>query len=303
MTVAFPDLSNFQAGLRIQPGTVAVVAKATEGNYYEDRSYLSFKQQTANEGGVFSSYHYLRSGYGAAQAQYWHNYVGPGVPGMLDVEQGSGGVADILDFKREADNLGARVWGAYLPHWYWQQIGSPDLTPLAAAGLALVSSNYTAYSDNGPGWYPYGGLVPEVWQWTNALRYGGQSVDFNAFKGDAVQLAELINGHSGPPGQPVKPVVSVSIVDMCARSDPSAPQGHTTNFNQVFPVQEALVDEGYLAVSNPYWGRGSFGSMTVAAYREFQVACGYSGAAADGIPGMSSLVKLGVATGRFSVVA
>lgn len=302
-TVAFPDLSNYQSGLRIQPGTVAVVAKATEGNYYQDLSYLSFKQQAANEGSIFSSYHYLRAGYGAEQAQYWHSYVGAGVPVMLDVESGSGGVADILAFVTEAAALGARVWGVYFPYWYWQSIGSPDLTPLADAGLALVSSNYSAYSDTGPGWASYGGMNPAVWQWTDDLSYGGQSVDFNAFRGTTAQLAELINGHTTPPAPPVKPVVSVSVVDMCARSDPSAPQGSTTNFNQVYPVQEALMDEGYLQSSNPYWGRGAFGTMTVAAYRNWQLACGYTGADADGMPGQASLTKLGVETGRFTVVA
>ena len=52
MTIFFPDVSNFQAGLRIQPGTVALVAKASEGTYYTDASYQSFKGQAAATGAI-----------------------------------------------------------------------------------------------------------------------------------------------------------------------------------------------------------------------------------------------------------
>lgn len=39
MTIFFPDISSYEAGLTIQPGTVAVIAKATEGTYYRDAQY------------------------------------------------------------------------------------------------------------------------------------------------------------------------------------------------------------------------------------------------------------------------
>jgi hypothetical protein len=81
-----------------------------------------------------------------------------------------------------------------LPHWYYQEIGSPDLTPLADAGLSLVSSNYTAYSDTGPGWAGYGGMTPVVWQYTDSQPYGGQSVDFNAYLGTIEEFQALIGG-------------------------------------------------------------------------------------------------------------
>jgi hypothetical protein len=47
---------------------------------------------------------------------------------------------------------------------------------------------------------------------------------------------------------------------------------------------------------------GSFGSLTVNAYARWQKRLGYSGTAADGIPGMTSLKKLGAKHG-FDVVA
>ncbi len=196
MTIFFPDISSYEAGLTIQPVTVAVIAKATEGTYYEDAQYANFKAQAARAGAIFSAYHFLRAdGNPAGQADYCHAMVGS-TPVMLDVEtEGTSKptVADILAFVSRMHALGGRVWGAYVPQWYWAQVGG-NLALLGAAGVCLVSSDYTAYSDTGPGWQAYGGAVPVLWQYTDKQPYGGQSVDFNAFKGTVEQLAAFING-------------------------------------------------------------------------------------------------------------
>lgn len=106
----------------------------------------------------------------------------------------------------------------------------------------------------------------------------------------------------GPTPQPKPsmvgaPPISLKIIEMCAREDPAKPQGQTTNFNQVIWVQKALELEGILGVNDPRWGRGAFGSMTVAAYATWQRRLGYGGSDADGIPGMTSLSKLGAKYG------
>lgn len=192
MTIFFPDISSYEYGLSIAPGTVAVIAKATEGTYYRDANYAGFKAQAAAVGAIFSAYHFLKAGGGAAQADYYHAWAGA-VPCMLDVETEGASkptVLDCLAFINRLRDIGGRVWGAYFPAWYWEQVGGS----LASLGVAVVSSNYTAYSDTGPGWAPYGGAAPVIWQYTNAQSYGGQLVDFNAFKGTVAQLAALING-------------------------------------------------------------------------------------------------------------
>lgn len=112
---------------------------------------------------------------------------------------------------------------------------------------------------------------------------------------------------SSPPSQPKPsmqgaPDISLKIIEMCAREDPAKPQGVTTNANQVIWVQKALELEGLLGVNDTRWGRGAFGTMTVAAYKTWQQRLGYSGSDADGIPGMTSLSKLGAKWG-FHVVA
>lgn len=197
MTIFFPDISSYEAGLVIQPGTVAVVAKATEGTYYRDAQYANFKAQAARVGAVFSAYHFLKAGNGAGQADYCFAMVGA-TPVMLDVEtEGTSKptVQDCADFIARMRQLGARVWGAYFPQWFWQQVGGN----LASLGVALVSSSYTAYSDSGPGWAPYGGVTPAVWQYTDKQPYGAQTMDFNAYKGTVTQLAALINGTTSTP--------------------------------------------------------------------------------------------------------
>ncbi|MFD0639618.1 GH25 family lysozyme [Catenulispora yoronensis] len=117
MTVFFPDISSYEAGLTIQPGTVAVIAKATEGVYYRDAQYTNFKNQAARVGAIFCAYHFLKAGDGAAQAEYCHAMVGS-TPVMLDVEtEGTSKptVADCLDFIVRMRSLGGRVWGCYFP--------------------------------------------------------------------------------------------------------------------------------------------------------------------------------------------
>jgi len=70
VTVLFPDISSYEAGLAIAPGGAAVVAKVTEGTYCRDAEYQNFKDQAARLGMPFSAYHFLVAGGGVAQADY-----------------------------------------------------------------------------------------------------------------------------------------------------------------------------------------------------------------------------------------
>ncbi|MFI7096424.1 CHAP domain-containing protein [Streptomyces lydicus] len=96
-----------------------------------------------------------------------------------------------------------------------------------------------------------------------------------------------------------KPSVDLSNVVAAAKADPSAPQGHTTHKADVLIVEKALVAEGLLDAK---WADGSFGTKSRAAYKALQERYGYSGSDADGIPGKTSLTKLGNAHG-FTVKA
>lgn len=97
---------------------------------------------------------------------------------------------------------------------------------------------------------------------------------------------------------PKPPVVDLSKLIGAARSNPAA-KGTPVTYGGVRTVEAALVDAGLLAKlrSDGHWG-----TATIDAYARWQRRCGYSGSAADGIPGMTSLKRLGKTYG-FQVVA
>jgi peptidoglycan hydrolase-like protein with peptidoglycan-binding domain len=88
--------------------------------------------------------------------------------------------------------------------------------------------------------------------------------------------------------------VSLKHVVYAASHDPAAAQGHTTYRAEVLLVERALHTEGLLATQ---YVDGSFGTLTLAAYKAWQRHLGYTGSAADGIPGRTSLTKLGAKHG------
>src|SRR5260221_14333901 len=104
---------------------------------------------------------------------------------MLDVEPAgsfSPSLSQVIGYVDAAHAAGLSLRLIYLPRWYWQQIGSPDLAPLASRGLALVSSAYPGGSgtaqqlypgDSAAGWQPYGGVTPRLYHDTNHAADGG----------------------------------------------------------------------------------------------------------------------------------
>jgi peptidoglycan hydrolase-like protein with peptidoglycan-binding domain len=97
-----------------------------------------------------------------------------------------------------------------------------------------------------------------------------------------------------PTAPSTKPSVSLKHIVSAASHDPAAAQGHTTYKAEVLLVEKALRAEGLLATQ---YVDGSFGTLTVAAYKAWQKRLGYTGSAADGIPGRTSLTKLGAKHG------
>lgn len=93
-------------------------------------------------------------------------------------------------------------------------------------------------------------------------------------------------------------VVDLSHVAAAAHTDPGASQGHVTYKGDVLPVEQALAKLNFL---NKAYVDGSYGTLTLDAYRRLQGSLGYTGADADGIPGFTSLTKLGHASGLFTV--
>jgi hypothetical protein len=180
--------------------------KVSEGNYYKD-PYWGTVRDWCNANGVpCIGYHYVTTNNPTQQAaQFVAN--GGGAYCMFDVENNSGDIAQFWAVLAAFKAAAIEVTLSYIPHWYWQSVGSPNLVGIPG----LISSNYfgrgayasteyvAAGGDTGPGWNGYGGVNPSIWQFTDGAIISGKSVDCNAFKGDLVQLQELIQGFTVDP--------------------------------------------------------------------------------------------------------
>jgi len=96
-----------------------------------------------------------------------------------------------------------------------------------------------------------------------------------------------------------RPVVDMEATVLAAQIDPRRAD-HTLTpgaKDSVLAVEQALEAQHLL---DPQWVDGYFGTQTVSAYAAYQRSLGYIGLAANGLPGTTSLTKLGL--NRYTVV-
>ncbi|MFF4409789.1 peptidoglycan-binding domain-containing protein [Streptomyces sp. NPDC001404] len=176
----------------------------------------------------------------------------------------------------------------------WDPAQKPGWQKILAAARSWGVPD--AWPAGPPAVYP-GGDKPRsrsVWQ-NSGGHYGHVDVPGNDH-GDPGRLdtAKVLNKGGTPTPTPSTSVVALAHVVAAAKADPPAEEGHTTYKDEVQVVEDALVDEGLL---DEDYADGSFGSKTVSAYAAWQCRCGFGGRDADGIPGLSTLTKLGAAHG------
>lgn len=129
---------------------------------------------------------------------------------MLDFEANSGDIDNFWTVVDAFNQAGVTISLSYIPHWYWRQIGSPDLSqvPGLIASSYVTGSNYasTLYpgDSNMRYWCAYGGSTPQILQFTNAAQVGSLLVDCNAFRGTRSQLITLLQGGSTARLSPVR---------------------------------------------------------------------------------------------------
>jgi hypothetical protein len=154
-------------------------------------------------------------------------------------------------------------------------------------GKALVAHGCGKHYSVGPG-PDWGDADTENYaDYQRSLGYTGTDAD--GVPGEAT-LKKLLGKLPGK-APATTPKVDLSNLIAAAKADPKASQGHVTHAADVKLVEAALKAEGLLAAA--YASDGSFGSVTVAAYAAWQRRCGYTGTAADGIPGQATLAALG----------
>lgn len=154
---------------------------------------------------------------------------------------------------------------------------------VTAVGEALVARGFGGHYQSGPGPDWTDADTENYADFQRSLGYAGGDAD--GVPGPH-SLRELLG--TLPGGR----MVSLAHVIAAARTDPAAEQGHQTYADEVQVVEQALADEALL---DRAWADGSFGTRTVTAYAAWQRRCGYTGADADGIPGRTSLDRLGEA--------
>lgn len=192
---------------------IARTAQARGGSYGDtlDRLYKRHRDTARRAGKLFSSYFYVGDGRSAEGNVALHESVEPdrSIPVMLDWEKGSGNGAFLETVYGAFRNAGYFVWGLYAPRWYWQSVGSPDLS----WGPPLIQSRYV---DNAPGtyeaeyastpesyWAGYGNNSVKMLQFSSAVRdpaYPSKNLDGDAFKGTRAQLAAWWNPTLPNPG-------------------------------------------------------------------------------------------------------
>lgn len=190
-------------------GIEFVVIKATEGASWVDPKFDDNLIAVRAAKILPAAYHYQRSdASAAAQVANIQRVVPKDVPVIPDVEANSGSVGLTRDIVGRLRDAGYRVPMAYIPRWYWQQIGSPSL-----AGLPPLWSS--RYPDNVPGplldeyedvpssyWAGYGGLAVAMLQFSSSGRVAGyQPLDLNAYPGTVAGLRALFYGEQPTEGK------------------------------------------------------------------------------------------------------
>ncbi len=122
--------------------------------------------------------------------------------------------------------------------------------------------------------------------WPDIAKANNISSPYRIYPGDELRIPKTAK--TAAPA-PQRPVVSLSRLIAAARQDPPK-AGTPVSYSGTKVVEDALVKEGLLAKS---LADGHFGTATVSAYAAWQRRLGYTGRDADGIPGKTSLIRLG----------
>lgn len=213
MTVFWVDIhptfqATFEPAILRAAGCVALALKVTEGTGWYRSNYRTIRNKALQEDIGFCAYHFLRSeSSGDAQARWTREKMGGDwgiVPVMLDWETSVANTwADARvarDYVNASRAMGGKITLNYLPRWYWERIGRPNLALPPFNSLGLVQSSYGTNPRGGiielyPGdtsrrWASYEGIPFEVLQFGSRCRipgYGGD-LDINAYRGTETQL-------------------------------------------------------------------------------------------------------------------
>lgn len=217
-----------------------VWAKVSEGATFRDTFWPRTRDWCRKAGLLLAGYHYVREGDSDAQADTFVAQLGDkSIPAMLDFEDGSGGIENYWAVKEAIEARGVHVALSYIPRWYWQRIGSPDLSGVPG----LIQSSYvtgTGYAsvlypgDTSSFWNAFGGKAPDILQFTSQAQVAGKILDANAFRGSIEQLRALLNPNTpSPHPEPVPGDVLSYVRDIKAQLTGSPELGEYPGYPQL----------------------------------------------------------------------
>ena len=151
-------------------------------------------------------------------------------------------------------------------------------------GRALVAKGFGKHYAVGPGPTWSDADTENYADYQRSLGYSGADADGVPGETTLRKLFGTLPGKTSTP-KPTPKVVDLSKLIAAARTDP-AKSGTPVSYAGARVVEDALAAEGLL---DRKYVDGHFGTQTKAAYAAWQRRCGYSGAAADSIPGRASL--------------
>lgn len=215
VTIFGIDISNNNGVVDIDrvkaEGFQFVWAKVSEGASFKDTFWPRTRDWCRQAGLLLAGYHYVREGDANAQADTFVAQLGDkSIPAMLDFEDGSGGIENFWAVRNAIEARGVRVALSYIPRWYWERIGKPDLSGVPG----LIQSSYvygTGYAsalypgDDNSRWAPFGGKAPDLLQFTSQAQVAGKILDANAFRGTVDDLKTLLRGGPTAPTEPEAP--------------------------------------------------------------------------------------------------
>jgi hypothetical protein len=201
-TIFGPDISNNNGVVDLDrvkaEGFDFVWAKVSEGTGFLDKFWPRTRDWADRIGLILAGYHFIRIGDPNRQADLFVDQLGDkSIPAMLDFEEGSGDIDNFWAVLHAIEARGVHVALSYIPRWYWDSIGRPDLSRVPG----LIQSSYvngTGYAsvlypgDSSIRWAPYGGRQPDILQFTDRALISGKMMDANAFRGPPDQLRELL---------------------------------------------------------------------------------------------------------------
>lgn len=282
MTIKGQDWSDYQPSQPSVAGLSFAFVKATEGTHYVNPLMTQQAAWARKNGLVVGFYHFARPGSMTDQAAYFVDKAASVEGDLLAIDWEDSGVScankDDLLTRTKSLRPGHKVV-LYCNKYFWRSV---DTTSNCGDGLWIA--DYASHAGS-PG-------VNHSWMFH---QYSDSPLDE-----DVANFADVSALKRWANPAAVTPMVSLANVIYAAHNDPTAPQGHVSHASDVKLVEQALNAEGLLPAR--YDNDGSYGSLTIEAYKKWQRLCGFHGATeVDGIPGVESLTKLGKRHG-FTVI-